>query len=213
MRHVLIFALLLSFVSACEAADSTEESAAGTPDVTTNPGPSPDGSSATDVSNTLDAAVDSAATADTAAGDTTGPSDDTAQPAPDVAPAGCTSDADCAPGEICEVNSGVCLSDTGCDDQCELGDVGCIDDVAWACVNGLSGCTELSETDCTLQNQTCFAGLCIAGNTEPDCKTDLDCQPGEVCLDGEEPFDLRVQDRDRGVVRIDLVLHRGRGHD
>lgn len=175
MRHVLIFALLISLVSACEASDPAPEPANSTPDVPVT---------------SQDVVEDSSAANDTSAPDTTTPVADSVGPGsdgvtePDALPLGCTTDADCEPGEICEVNSGVCLADSGCDDQCELGDVGCTGDVAWACVNGLSGCTELSETDCTLQNQTCFAGLCIAGTVDPDCTTDLDCEVGETCEDG-----------------------------
>ena len=143
MRHVLIFALLVSIFSACEAADSTEETVAGTPDVTANPGPVSDASS----TNTFDVS------ADTAGADTTGPAEDSGPATPDSGTPFCTSDADCAPGEICEVNSGVCLSDTGCDDQCQLGDVGCIDDIACnynpfantddgSCISVILGCMD-----------------------------------------------------------------------
>jgi hypothetical protein len=182
MRHVLIFALFISIVSACEATDPTEDPTAGTSD--TSDATSSVDTSATGDTSGSDTVVDpSDATPPTPDGTPGGTPDGT--PEPDAGPQGCTSDADCGPGEICEVNSGTCLADSGCDDQCDLGDVGCTNDVAWACVNGLSGCTELSETDCALQSQTCFAGLCIAGNGDPDCKSDLDCQANETCVDGD----------------------------
>ena len=121
MRHVLIFALLIFLVSACEASDPAPEPANSTPDVPVT---------------SQDVVEDSSAANDTSAPDTTTPVADSVGPGsdgvtePDALPLGCTTDADCEPGEICEVNSGVCLADSGCDDQCELGDVGCTGDVA-----------------------------------------------------------------------------------
>jgi hypothetical protein len=188
---ILILALLIPLFAACESKGDSDPAADAAADA------------ACDVAADTDAACDAASDSDTVGPDANVTPDGDAGPGtpggedPDVVNPphdggddgaivlGCLTNDDCAEGEICEPVSGVCLSESGCQDQCDLGDVDCKGKVARACVNGFSGCTEFTETDCALQMKSCFAGLCIDGGPESDCKSDLDCALGETCKDGD----------------------------
>ncbi|QDG53400.1 hypothetical protein FIV42_22435 [Persicimonas caeni] len=81
----------------------------------------------------------------------------------------CLSDEDCAAGELCDQTDKVCRF------SCE------------------------TDADCTVEGEVCdtdrtnSGGVCVLGDTEPECTTDDDCAEGETCntetgmCEGTEP--------------------------
>jgi len=88
--------------------------------------------------------------------------------------------ANCPENQVCDMNSGACVANVACQDDCAaLGEKSCIDAATVGqCLEGADGCNHVQTVETCNDPKTCDAGECVGGGTANDCMDIMTCVSG-----------------------------------